>query len=407
MEHELLTVGNTASHWLRARLLAPLPGQPTYKASPRVRAVEAATLGGTVHAEHADVVPGETIGRSDGRPAQAFTVSRTPVLPRRLDEQVCVLDQDGSADWTEVADFTASGPRDRHYVWDSGSGVIRFGPHVRYPDGSARQHGRIPRDGAQITVTGYRNGGGARGNVGARTLTVLRSTVPYVRGVINLAPAVGGVDAETVAEAKVRGPLTLRTGQRAVTAGDFERLALESSAEVARARCLPTSRGNGSVRVLVVPQVRSDASVHRLDDFAIAAPLMRRITDHLDAHRLVGSAIEVATPYYQGVSVVALVHTAPGRPAQLVRQRALESVTRYVNPLTGGPDGTGWPFDADINSAVITQLLESVDGIERVEEALLFEYDLRTGQRLGSGKDVIRLDRHSLFLSASHQIVVR
>jgi predicted phage baseplate assembly protein len=256
-------------------------------------------------------------------------------------------------------------------------------------------------------VTAYRHGGGARGNVGARTLTMLRSTIPFVRGVINLTTAAGGVDAESVSEAKVRGPLTLRTGQRAVTAGDFERLALESSTEVARARCLPTTRDNGSVRLLVVPNVRGDASRHTLDDFAIAAPLMRRVTDHLDAHRLVGSAIEVGTPFYQGVSVVALAHTGPGRPAALVRQRAIDALTRFVNPLTGGPDGTGWPFDADLNAAVITQLLESVDGIERIEEALLFEYDLRTGRRLGAAKDVVRLDRDSLFLSAVHQVVVR
>jgi hypothetical protein len=90
-----------------------------------------------------------------------------------------------------------------------------------------------------------------------------------------------------------------------------------------------------------------------------------------------------------------------------VRQRAIHALTRYINPLTGGPDGTGWPFDADLNAAVVTQLLESVDGIERVEEALLFEYDLRTGRRLGAAKDVIRLDRFSLFLSAAHQVVVR
>jgi predicted phage baseplate assembly protein len=205
----------------------------------------------------------------------------------------------------------------------------------------------------------------------------------------------------------VRGPLTLRTGQRAVTAGDFERITLETSTEVARARCLPTDRGNGSVRLLVVPQVRSDATRHQLDDFAISAPLMRQITDQLDAHRLVGSAIEVGTPYYQGVSVAALVHTGPGRPAGLVRQRAIDALTRYINPLTGGPEGTGWPFDGDINAAVVTQLLESIDGVERVEEALLFEYDLRTGARLGAGKDVIRLDGHSLFLSAGHQVVVR
>jgi predicted phage baseplate assembly protein len=292
-------------------------------------------------------------------------------------------------------------------VWDSGTGTVRFGPRVRYPDGTVRQHGVIPRDGAMVAVTGYRHGGGSRGNVGARTLTVPRSSIPFVRGVINLAPATGGVEAETVAEAKVRGPMTLRTGQRAVTAGDYERLALESSAEVARARCLPASRGNGAVRLLIVPRVRGDAAQHRLDDFAIAAPLMRRLSDHLDEHRIVGTAVEVSTPYYQGVSVAALVHTGPGRPTGLVRQRAIDALTRYLNPLTGGPDGTGWPFDADVNGAVIAQLLEAVDGIERVEEALLFEFDLRTGRRLGSAKDVIRLDTHSLFLSAPHQVVVR
>jgi predicted phage baseplate assembly protein len=406
-EHQIMTLGNEAAYWLRVRLTAPAAGQPTYQASPRITAVAVDALGGTVGAEHSEVVPSETIGRSDGSAGQAFPVSRTPVLPRRSGETVEVTDSDGTVEWSEVSDFSASGPRDKHFVWDSGSGVVRFGPRVRYPDGSLRQHGAIPRDGAFIAVTGYRHGGGRRGNVGARTLTVMRNAVPFVRGVMNLAPAVGGVDAETINEAKVRGPMTLRTGQRAVTAGDYERLTLESSIEVARARCLPSERGNGSIRLLVVPQVRGDAARHQLDDFAIAAPLMRRITDHLDAHRIVGTAVEVSTPFYQGVSVAALIHAGPGRPAGLVRQRALDALTRYVNPLTGGPDGTGWPFDADLNAAAVTQLLETVDGVERVEEALLFEYDLRTGRRLGNGKDVIRLDEHSLFLSATHQIVVR
>jgi predicted phage baseplate assembly protein len=407
LEHELLTIGNQAAYWLRARLLAPQPGQPTYQASPRVRGVQAATLGGTVTAEHAETMPLETLGRSDGTPAQSFVVSRQPVLPRRLEEHVRIIDGQTITDWTEVEDFSRSGANDTHYVWDSTTGVIKFGPRVRYPDGTVRQHGSIPRDGSLVTVTGYRYGGGSRGNVGARTLTVMRSTVPYVRGVVNLRAAIGGVDGESVREAKVRGPLTLRTGQRAVTAGDYERLAQESSTEVARARCLPTSRGNGSVRLLIVPQLRSDPTQHHLDDFALTTPLLDRVTRYLDVHRLVGSAVEVSTPYYQGVSVVTLLHAGPGRPPAMVRQRALEALSRYVNPLTGGPDGTGWPFDVDLNTATITQLLESVEGVERVDEALLFEYDLRTRRRLGSAKDVLRLDRHSLFLAAACQVVVR
>jgi len=265
-EHDFLTLGDTSAYWLRVRLLTPVPGQPTYQASPQLDALEVAALGATVEAEHSSKAAGEVLGRSDGSPGQEFQVSFPPVLPRRGGETVVVSDPGGRVEWTEVADFSASTASDPHFVWDSASGIVRFGPRVRYPDGSVRQHGRIPRDGAEISTTEYRYGGGALGNVGARTLTVLRSAVPYISGAVNLRPAVGGVDAETVNEAKTRGPLTLRTGQRAVTAGDFERLTMESSIEVARARCLPAATGQGPVRMLVVPQVRTDLRTHQLDD---------------------------------------------------------------------------------------------------------------------------------------------
>lgn len=403
-EHRSLRLGDRTAYWVRGRLREPEPGQPSYRRPPRIRALEVATIGGTTAAEHASAVPAESLGRSTGAPGQVFAVSATPVLPRRGDEVVRVVDRGRAQTWTEVADFTDSGPGDRHVMWDAATGEVRFGPRVRYPDGGSRQHGAVPPDGAEITVSGYRTGGGRAGNVGAHTLTELLTTVPYVTTVTNLAPATGGVDAETVAEAKVRGPLTLRTGRRAVTAGDFERLAREASAQVARARCLP---GDGSARVMLVPHVRSHPRDHRLDDYALTAELLDTVGAHLDRHRLVGTAVELTTPYYQGVSVAAMVRTAAGRPAELVSGRIVEELTRYVNPLTGGSDGAGWPFDADLSFAAVSQLVEAVDGVERVDEVLLFEYDLRTGRRLGSGRDIIRLAPDSLFLSAAHQVVVR
>ena len=407
LAHDQLTIGGRRAFWLRARHTGTVPQQPDYQASPQVQSVAAAVLGGTVLAEHATNVPRESLGRSDGSPGQEFLVARPPVLPRWDDERVRVVDLDGATDWVEVADFTSSGPDDLHVTIDGASGTVRFGPRVRYADGTVRQHGAIPRDGAEILLTGYRHGGGSLGNVGAGTLTVLRAGVAYVDRVSNLRPASGGVDAETVENAKVRGPMSLRTGQRAVTAGDFERLTLEASTEVARARCLPSERPGGPVRVLVVPHVRRAPEVQVLDDYAIAEPLLVRIREQLDERRLVGTAVEVGTPYYQGVSVAALVRAVPGRPPTLVRQRALDVLTTYVNPLVGGTEGTGWPFDADLNSAVLVQLLETVEGVDRVDEVLLFEYDLRTGRRLGSARDVLRLESNSLFLSAGHQVVVR
>ncbi len=407
MLHEPVTLGGTRAYWLRARLLAPMPGQPTYQASPKIRTLHVDALGGTVPAEHAATVGQESLGRSNGRPGQRFTTSRLPVLPRRPGEVVRVVDLDGAADWQEVDAFTESSPHDRHVVVDGATGTVSFGPRVRYADGSVKQLGAIPRDGAEILLTGYRFGGGAVGNVGAQTLTVLRSSLPFIDHVTNLAPAGGGVDAESIADAKVRGPLTLRSGQRAVTPGDFVRLTKEASIEVARVRCLAPARPGGPVRVLVVPHVRSTPQNHKLDDYALPEPLLATIRAHLDERRLVGTSIEVATPYYQGLSVAALVRSLPGRPAALVRQRVLDALGEFINPLTGGPEGEGWPFDADINAANIAQLIEAIEGVDRVDEVLLFEYDLRTGRRLGSGRDLVRLDRDSLFLSAAHQVVVR
>lgn len=407
LEHAPLTLGGTRGYWMRARLTVAAADQPEYQASPQVRRLLAASLGGTVQAQHSRGIDSELLGRSDGSPGQTFRLDHAPVLPRKQGEHIEVLTPDGVEVWAEVADFAASGPDDRHVVFDGSTGLVRFGPRIRYPDGGLRQHGAIPPEGAEIMISGYRTGGGAGGNVGSATLRQLRTTIPFIDRVSNLAPARGGADGETVENAKHRGPMTLRTGQRAVTARDFERLTMEASAEVARARCLPSTTHGGPVRVLVVPHINNPVGELVLDDFALSGELVTEIGEHLDERRLVGTRVEVGTPYYQGVTVAALVRSLPGRPAGLVRQRVLDSLYKFINPLTGGTEGEGWPFDTDINAASVAQLVEAIDGVDRVEEILFFEYDLRTNTRHGTGRELVRLDAQSLFLSAHHQVVVR
>ena len=145
--------------------------------------------------------------------------------------------------WTEVKDFAASAPTARHYVLDSTSGEVRFGPRIRNADGSVHAHGAAPADGARIRITSYRYGGGAAGNVGPGTLTALRETIPYVAAVTNLSAAEGGVDAERVEDAKARGPQWVRSGGRAVTASDFERVVQEADPGC-RARALRATRAS-------------------------------------------------------------------------------------------------------------------------------------------------------------------
>lgn len=405
--HEPLTLGGHRAYWIRARLLAPEAGQPSYRATPQIQRLSVASVGGTATAEHSDVASREILGTSNGKPDQVFAVRHTPVLPRLDGETVVIEDADGAEAWTEVADFTRSGPDDKHFVWDSTTGQVYFGPLIRYPDGSHEQHGASPKEGARVTVTRYRFGGGALGNVGRGTIKALRSTIPYVTTVENVKPSVGGVDAETVDNAKRRGPQTLRTGGRAVTVSDFERLAAEADPSIARVRCLPPLESGKPIRLLLVPKVEREPETLNLDDFALPMGMVNRVRAYLDERRILGTTIEIGTPYYQGVTIAALLAAKPGRPATLVRERANLALYRFLNPINGGTDGGGWGFDTDLNVASMFQLLEAVEGVERVEEVLFFEYDLRNHERLGFGKELVKLDRDSLFLSANHQVVVR
>ena len=405
--HGARAVGGRTAYWVRVVLRDPDPGQPTYLRPPRLSAIGTAVVGGTVAAEHAELVTTEVVGRSDGHPGQVFRTSRAPVAPRRAGEDVVVTGAAGSETWTEVDDFTRSGPDDRHFAWDSASGAIRFGPAVRQPSGGVRRHGAVPAEGALISVTGYRVGGGAAGNVGARTLVAPRTPLPYVTTVTNLHAATGGSDPESVEEVKTRGPLTLRTGRRAVTAADFEQLTLESSPRIARVRCVAPENPGGPVRLLIVPRLPETASLRAIDDLALEEALLEQVTAAVEPRRLVGTRIELTTPYYVGVSAEVTIRVATGRNAATVRLNAETALRTWLDPLDGGADRTGWPFDRDLTGAAVAHRLEGLEGVAAIEDVRLHEYDLRRGEKVGPAREVLKPGAHSLFLPGELTVVTR
>jgi predicted phage baseplate assembly protein len=398
--------GRRSAWWLRVSLQQPVPGQPTYSTSPKIQDVNVASLGGVVDAQHARFIGAEKLGVSDGTSGQRFTLQHPPVLPRRSGEFVRVIADGEETDWKEVEDFSRSGPQDPHFVCEWSTGDVSFGPRIHYPDGT-RQRGAVPLAGAEIFMSGYRHGGGEKGNVDQGTLSVLRTTIPYIERVENFSAATGGRDAETVDNAKRRGPLTLRAGRRAVTAADYAHLALEATPSVARARCLPPVAAGGPIRLLIVPHIQNKVGELRLDDLGVDEELAAELHAYLDERCLLGTTFDVSTPYYQGVSITALVRGRSGLSPKVVEQRVLDRLHEYVSPFTGGFDGGGWPFDTDMNAGALVQLIGGVDGVEKVSEVVLFEVDLRNQRRLNRGVDVIHLEPESLFLSFQHQVVVR
>jgi hypothetical protein len=92
--------------------------------------------------------------------------------------------------------------------------------------------------------------------------------------------------------------------------------------------------------------------------------------------------------------------------AELLRDRVLTVVYRYINPLSGGPDGNGWPFGRDLNVGEVFALLSGIEGVASVEEVKLYLADLRTGERR-EGHQRARLSEDAVFASYQHQVLVQ
>ncbi|WOX21463.1 putative baseplate assembly protein [Streptomyces solicathayae] len=391
--------------WLRCVVQAPVAGQRTYSATPELLAAEVFTIGGTAPAVNAERAGEELLGTSEGLPAQTFALDRAPVVAGGPPFVVETAGPDGEwAPWTEVEHFGESGPLDRHVRLDRSTGEVSFGPAVREADGTLRQYGAVPARGVPVRVRAYLAGGGRRGNVARRALAVLRSSIPYIARVENRRAASGGVDGEDVANARLRGALALRTRERAVTAEDYEYLARQAAPEVARVRCVDA--GAGGVRVLLVPAAEDDGE-GRLEFGRMACPpeLLAGVAGHLDERRVLGARLVVEPPYYQGVTVVAVLRAAPGIPVARVQRTALSALYRHLNPLTGGPGGDGWPFGRAVHSGEVFAVLQQVAGVEAVESVRLFPADLETRRR-GEPADRIALDAGSLVFSYDHQVRV-
>jgi predicted phage baseplate assembly protein len=409
--HTVHLIGGLRAGWVRARVVPPRTGRTAYSNSPTITKISAFTIGGTSWAIQAEQVHNEVVGQTEGTPGERLPVSRTPVLP---DQGECVLevsdpdDPDGGwQEWTRVQDFAESSSGDRHFVLDGAIGEVELGPCVRLEDGSLRQYGAVPGRGSMVRLRSYCTGGGSRGNVKPQMISVLKTSIPYVSRVGNRRPAAGGRDAETIDNAKLRGPLQLRTRQRAVTAEDYEYLARQAAPEAARVRCVPASSPEeaGLVRLLVVPSLGADVGRVRFDALTPPESTLRSIAGALEERRVLGARVVVEPPVYQGLTVVAVVRARREAEPEKLREEALATLYRFYSPVAGGPDGDGWPFGRPIQYGEVFAVLQQLKGVDLVDDVRLFPADPVTGVR-GEVAQKIDVAPNALVFSYDHQVRV-
>ncbi|GAB4145367.1 MAG: putative baseplate assembly protein [Candidatus Promineifilaceae bacterium] len=409
-------VNDRELYWVRVRVVTPgaaerQEGMRPYRLSPRLRRLAADAWGGTTSATHAQLVSGEFLGRSDGAPGQQFQLQRPPVLKRQPGEMLLVhVEGEPPQTWQEVVDLGDSGFTDRHYLLDGVTGELRLGPAVRQPDGTLKLYGAIPPRGANLIFQRYRTGGGTVGNVQAGILNTLKTAIPYVARVSNRQAAQGGLDAETLAEAMMRAPKLLRSRDRAVTEADFEFLAGQAlPAAISRVKCLqprPSEAGRvnpGLVYVLVIPRVSHPERYLSPPELELNEADVERLTQYLDARRLLTTRLSVRAPAYRWVTVRVQLRAAPGVAPSQVEAEVLSRLYRFLNPLTGGPGGQGWPFGRDLYVSDVYQCLQGVPDVQFIR-GVEMRAARAGGDAEGEPVELLEVVAHGVIASARHQV---
>ena len=222
---------------------------------------------------------------------------------------------------------------------------------------------------SSIVAREYKYGGGKLGNAGANTITQLQTSVSGVDSVTNQRPAFGGSDEETLDDAKARAPHALKSNDRAVTADDFEYMAVQTpGANIRRAKALPLTHPQfpdqpipGVVTVIVIPD--SDAPNPTPGQGTLAV-----VCAYLNKHRLLTTELYIVPPTYRKVRIQAAVIVRPEADLSEVQKSIVDSLTQYFHPLTGGDDQQGWPFGQDIFFSKIYRIVLDITGVDRFQD---------------------------------------
>lgn len=184
----------------------------------------------TIPVEEGRLIKNEILGTSDGTPNQMFPLTHAGLILRSLGEGqkvhkdiILIIEFGGTIEeWRLQETLAFSRERQKDFIVEideEDRATVIFG------DGA---FGAIPPAGAIIKAT-YRVGGGRHGNVLANTIQTTVDAPQLVlvgAKVTNQEPATGGAERENIGHAVMHAPDVFRSLKRAVTAEDYEALAL-------------------------------------------------------------------------------------------------------------------------------------------------------------------------------------
>lgn len=342
-----------------------------------------------------------------GLPRQSAQLKGAPVLPEST--KVWTIEPASvqvASEWTLVDDLDAASPTDRFVQLDSETGRLVFGDGERGAapmegaslvarfDGTEADRGNIRSPGAwrlqdstlnrvvlgpghpaladltraspMLTATNpvAVDGGSSAEAVGAAANRAASLLWAHER-LVDLAQSAGVDSLDELARADV---LQRDSPARAVTAFDYERLALGApGTRIRRARAwagmdprLGCLEAPGTVTVVVIPEL------------PLGRPfptdgLLEHVRDWLRPKRSMGTRLHITGPHYVDLDIGVTVRAAFGADDEGVRERVSRALRAFLDPLSGGKHGSGWPLGREVYVAELLRVVDEVLGVDFVD----------------------------------------
>ena len=226
----------------------------------------------------------------------------------------------------------------------------------------------------------YRSGGGAHRQRDWRAAISQLLSGVTAQSVTNPRMAEAGADGETITQVLSRGPSVMRHRHQGVARLDYEALAQQASPGVAVARAYPAMHPNGRpapgwVSLIVVPQSTDPQPQPTLDlCLLVHNYIIARAPAALEELAVIGPTLFACGMPTVSISPRSASDSGP------TGARVRDALTTFLHPLTGGPDGIGWPFGRSVYLSDIASLVESIDGVDYAGSIDLLIQDTAVGE---------------------------
>lgn len=279
---------------------------------------------------------------------------------RDVHPSILLMEDGTTEEWKPQRDLLESRGNAKEFVVEVESDAVA---HIRFGDDKL---GKRPPGGTRF-LAAYRVGNGAAGNIGRETIASVVTSNPDITGgtqtvisVTNPFVAAGGVDPESMETVRQNAPAAFRTQERAVTARDYEDMALRTSDNIQRAAC--TFRWTGSWRTAFL-------TIDRLGGEGITTEFENDIRKRMDRFRMAGQDVEVNGPEYVSLELEMIICVKPNYYPGDVKAVLLKVFSNRVLP--NGTPGVFHPDNFSFGQPVYLSRLyaaaQAVDGVASVQ----------------------------------------